>query len=224
MKSKGKVSRRVAANRADAKKSTGPKTPEGKAKSSRNSLRHGLSSATFIVHADELDEYLELRSAYMARISPRNQTEIDLVDHMVQGTWGQRRAWALGNELLNIQMLRMEPEVAREFIDIPPSARLALAADELARTPGLPSFQRYDSHFSLEFQRALKTLLNLRRCEPVASTGLSLELPPEPPLRCPQPADPEQVSTSLTENTERSQSPLRTPPSEPRPLPLAAYT
>lgn len=36
--------KQIAANRANAKKSTGPKTAAGKAKSSRNALRHGLSS------------------------------------------------------------------------------------------------------------------------------------------------------------------------------------
>ncbi|PSC06542.1 hypothetical protein SLNSH_01640 [Alsobacter soli] len=34
---------RLAANRANAQKSTGPKTPKGKVASSRNALRHGLS-------------------------------------------------------------------------------------------------------------------------------------------------------------------------------------
>src|SRR5205823_5434097 len=33
----------IAANRANAKKSTGPKTAAGRSKSSRNALRHGLS-------------------------------------------------------------------------------------------------------------------------------------------------------------------------------------
>ena len=35
--------KQIAANRANAKKSTGPKTPTGKLKSSRNAYRHGLS-------------------------------------------------------------------------------------------------------------------------------------------------------------------------------------
>lgn len=38
-----RVSARVRANRANAKKSTGPRTKSGKAASSRNAIRHGLS-------------------------------------------------------------------------------------------------------------------------------------------------------------------------------------
>lgn len=34
--------RKVAANRRNAKRSTGPKTPEGKAQSSRNAIKHGI--------------------------------------------------------------------------------------------------------------------------------------------------------------------------------------
>jgi hypothetical protein len=36
--------KQIAANRANAKRSTGPKTAAGKPKSSRNAYRHGLSS------------------------------------------------------------------------------------------------------------------------------------------------------------------------------------
>jgi hypothetical protein len=75
MKSKTNSPRRLAANRANSKKSTGPKTAEGKTISSLNSLRHGLSSTTttFIVHNDDLAEYNSALADYVARLAPRNQ-------------------------------------------------------------------------------------------------------------------------------------------------------
>ena len=42
----------IDANRANAQKSTGPKTPEGKAKSRRNGLKHGLTAEACML-ADE---------------------------------------------------------------------------------------------------------------------------------------------------------------------------
>jgi hypothetical protein len=59
--------RRVEANRQNAQKSTGPRTPEGKAASSKNALTHGLTALTHAllsgesveVYQEHLDSWLE---------------------------------------------------------------------------------------------------------------------------------------------------------------------
>jgi len=47
--------RQIAANRANAARSTGPKTATGRLRSSRNAFRHGLSSRLDMVTSAKLD-------------------------------------------------------------------------------------------------------------------------------------------------------------------------
>jgi hypothetical protein len=54
--------KQIAANRANALRSTGPKTAAGRAKSSRNAFRHGLSLPTQM-DADELAKFHTLEAA-----------------------------------------------------------------------------------------------------------------------------------------------------------------
>jgi len=56
--------RKIAANRRNAQRSTGPKTPEGKAKSSRNAIKHGIFVKRFLSGATpEAIEEIELLAA-----------------------------------------------------------------------------------------------------------------------------------------------------------------
>ena len=52
--------KQIAANRRNAMKSTGPKTREGKAASTSNSLKHGLSAQRIVVSGEDPDEFERL--------------------------------------------------------------------------------------------------------------------------------------------------------------------
>jgi hypothetical protein len=66
--------RRVAANRANAKKSTGPKSAAGKRRSGRNALRHGL--AIDIGHDTSLGGPVEELASAMASQGQLKQTPL----------------------------------------------------------------------------------------------------------------------------------------------------
>ena len=78
---------------------TGPRTAEGKARSSRNALKHGLTSNEPLVPEEDPAEFEELRREFLAELRPVGPTEETLAGIMVLATWKLRRVW------------RMEPEV-----------------------------------------------------------------------------------------------------------------
>jgi hypothetical protein len=70
--------RRLAANRANAQKSTGPRTPEGKRRSALNATRHGILSQVLHLPEEEMAAYDEFTSTYVTSLSPIGQTESEL--------------------------------------------------------------------------------------------------------------------------------------------------
>ena len=62
--------RQKAANRANARHSTGPKTPEGKAVVSRNALRHGLRARDVVLPEEDVDAFEDLLNRVRAELSP----------------------------------------------------------------------------------------------------------------------------------------------------------
>ena len=67
------------ANRRNAQLSSGPKTPEGKAASSRNALKHGLLANEAVLPQENLAEFDQLLSAFLDEHHPTTATEEFLV-------------------------------------------------------------------------------------------------------------------------------------------------
>jgi hypothetical protein len=75
--------KQLEANRRNAKLSSGPKSTEGKARSSRNALKHGLVSSEIVIWDVE------------AELQPNSTIERELVDHLAGLLWRRRRIPAL---------------------------------------------------------------------------------------------------------------------------------
>ena len=86
--------KQIAANRRNAKKCTGPKTPEGKAASSMNNLRHGLRARTVILEGEKPEEFDEILTGLQDQFQPQNPGERHLVDQAAIAQWKLVRAEA----------------------------------------------------------------------------------------------------------------------------------
>jgi hypothetical protein len=81
------------ANRRNAQKSTGPKTPEGKAKSSRNALWHGVTAETLVLPDETAEAFEELYLDLVRAYGPADAAEEALVERIALGQWRLRRVW-----------------------------------------------------------------------------------------------------------------------------------
>jgi hypothetical protein len=80
--------RQIEANRRNARHSTGPITAEGKLRSRRNAVRHGLTAETVIVALENAEDY----KAFEAAITAQSAVERELVLRLASLLWRIRRA------------------------------------------------------------------------------------------------------------------------------------
>jgi hypothetical protein len=95
--------RQIEANRRNALRSTGPITEEGKRRSRKNSLRHGLSAETVVEIVEDIDDYKGFEASVIADYDARTAVERELVLRLASLLWRLRRATAIETELLTIQ-------------------------------------------------------------------------------------------------------------------------
>lgn len=93
--------KQIAANRLNAKKSTGPKTRAGKIKSSVNALRHGLYSEKYIASTEDQDTFRNFAASFIEEFEPQTASELELVDALIHTAWRRRRISSLISAHLN---------------------------------------------------------------------------------------------------------------------------
>jgi len=95
--------RQIEANRRNANKSTGPTTEEGKLRSRRNAVRHGLCAETVVEIVEDIDDYRGFEAAILADYDARTAVERELVLRLASLLWRLRRTTAIETDLLRIQ-------------------------------------------------------------------------------------------------------------------------
>jgi len=119
----------LAANRANAQHSTGPRSVEGKSVSRFNALQHGVDAASSVIPGEDPAEYEELAAEYQNRFQPETPDERYHVQTMIDSDWQKRRLKRLETECYGV--LDSESpgmSLAAALISASPAAKL------LART------------------------------------------------------------------------------------------
>src|SRR6516165_10804515 len=147
--------------RINGAKSRGPTTPEGKEKSSRNALKHGLTAGNgnVLLACEDKGEFDGVLNKLLGIHKPANPAERDILEEMVAARWRIRRMWTVETNLLNQEILAQQSKT-----DNPePGVHLAMAFRSLTDdSRSLALANRYEARLQRVFDRSYKTLRELQ--------------------------------------------------------------
>ena len=150
----------LAANRANAQLSSGPKTPTGKATSSLNAVKTGLTSRAILLHSDDVAEYQRHIAAYQDEFHPVGYLESELLQSIADCAWRIRRI----SNLEQTFYAKGREEFAELFAKADPAQRTSLIE--------LHTYETYNKQFrNLQLQesrlsrRREKEIAELRRLQ-----------------------------------------------------------
>ncbi|MFN0166673.1 MAG: Uma2 family endonuclease [Bryobacteraceae bacterium] len=156
----------INANRRNARKSTGPKTPAGKVRSAQNALLHGLTSRQIVLNTEDETAFQALYAEFVDEYQPADATERILVQQVAIAAWRLRRIQTLETVLFDYRFV-LEPglwssEARRRFDQQDPRwaqfRQVAALLDGCSGSDALERLSRYEARVRRSFYTAVSEL------------------------------------------------------------------
>lgn len=164
--------RRINANKRNARRSTGPRSPTGKAAVRLNSLTHGAFAADLLLPGEDAPAFRRLEASFLAHYKPATPDGVFFVHRMILASWRLLRMAAMETRVLRSKVEDVMNDVGygRALGDYlsppdpddpprpdpePPTDPLARAwIRDTARTNALSRLARYQVQLERSFYRA----------------------------------------------------------------------
>ena len=142
------------ANRENAQHSTGPRTPEGKKRSSLNATRHGLTGQVIVMPYEDLEAYNAFVERYIDGLTPHNEPEKQLALDMANTIWKLNRASSIES---GIYAMGHHDNAGSNNTDHPEvHAALTAATTYLEKSKQLDNLSRQESRLRRGLQKSMK--------------------------------------------------------------------
>ena len=151
--------KQIAANRLNAQKSTGPKTPEGRAAVRLNGVTHGLTAETIVLKGESESDFKNLFDSLEVEHAPATPTEEALVVQLAMATWRLRRLYHSEAGFYTYQMKSLAD--LDKNLNLDDAARLGRVTNWSSKT--VDTFHRQEGRLERSFYRALHELQRLRK-------------------------------------------------------------
>jgi hypothetical protein len=154
--SPARTEQQIAASRINGSKSRGPVTPEGKAISSQNNLRHGMLAKAILLEGESLEIFREFMHFLEATFQPVGLIENAFIETMALSKWRQMR-------LLAMERAGFNHQIAKET-ELDPATCAFLAFTTLAEQSRVVELMyRYDARCDNQYDRALTRLFEAQK-------------------------------------------------------------
>ena len=152
--------KQIRANRENAKKSTGPRTAEGKARASGNAIKHGLTAKDRVVLNQESTQQFEaMRMCLLEEMQIGSAVEKLLLEDIAAAAWRLRRIARIEKEMMEEDLLGGGDE-AGDGSGVTLGARLS---KRFAGDNAYSRLSRYEGRIRREMNRMLQQLHVMRR-------------------------------------------------------------
>jgi hypothetical protein len=149
------------AKKENAKHSTGPRTAEGKQRSSQNALKHGLCSKDPLIRGEDPDKFLQHGAELYLSLSPVTAVEEDLVEQIIDITWRLKRFQRIESSILNDLYDEAAEQPSNHHKE--PDEVYGRALAPRGSLDSLSRISRYESNLRRPYHNALKELRTLRK-------------------------------------------------------------
>jgi hypothetical protein len=124
--------KQIAANRRNAQKSTGPRTPEGKAIAAQNSLAHGHLARQAVMVDENLVDFNQLHDAMLKYLTPVGPMETLLAERIIALSWRLKRAGRIETGMFNVMSRKWRTKHSfKDYLDSDPQP-IRISPDEMA--------------------------------------------------------------------------------------------
>ncbi len=195
--------KQIHANRLNAQKSTGPKSPEGKKRVAQNRTKHGLAGEHVVLADEDQSAFDGLLANLMDEWTPQSETEAFLVETLAHNQWRLLRCMRMEKTAFLRQMKN-------------------LAGAPLFDTPmSIDDITRYEGRASRAYHRALDTLRKLqaerRKLEAAAAPQQLNAAHPEAPAVAGETAPPAMRQPVIPLGRSNPIHPVEAPLPDPQP-------
>jgi hypothetical protein len=97
--------KQLEANRANAQKSTGPKTEAGKKRSALNAFRHGLTGHVVVLTEEDREAFNQLSEKTMAELQIMGEHETQIAKTYIMALWNVQKAMAIQETMFTLSLM-----------------------------------------------------------------------------------------------------------------------